>query len=154
VGVIAFRGPQAEVLLPPTTAVEQAEQALRALPTGGRTPLAHALVLARETLSRARRSGPESPALLVVLGDGKANVCLPDAPGDPWQQALAAAADLAAEGVPALVLDTEAGFVRSGRSEDLARALAAECLPLEDLSSDQLLLSVRQRREGRATRHA
>ncbi len=53
VGVIAFRGTRAELLLPPTASIEPAEQALHALPTGGRTPLAHALVLTSETIIRA-----------------------------------------------------------------------------------------------------
>ena len=83
---------------------------------------------------------------MVLLSDGKANVCLPDTQGDPWQQALEAAAELAAEAVPALVLDTEAGFVRAGRAHSLAGALAAECLALEDLSADTLVLKLRQRR--------
>jgi magnesium chelatase subunit D len=144
VGVIAFRGTQADVLLGPTAGVELAEQALRVLPTGGRTPLAHALVLARDTVRRLRRSSPDLPVLLVVLGDGKANVPLPDSPGDPWQQALRAAADLAADHVPALVLDSDAGLVRAGRARDLASALGAEYLALEGLSADALVLKVRQ----------
>ena len=57
-----------------------------------------------------------------------------------------AAAELAAEAVPALVLDMEAGFVRAGRAHSLAGALAAECLALEDLSADTLVLKLRQRR--------
>ncbi|MFK4985819.1 VWA domain-containing protein, partial [Klebsiella pneumoniae] len=48
VALIAFRGQQAELLLPPCNRVEQAERALRELPTGGRTPLAHALALAAD----------------------------------------------------------------------------------------------------------
>ena len=72
---------------------------MQSLPTGGRTPLAHALVLASETIRRACGTG--SPALIpmpVLLTDGKANVALPDRPGDPWQQALEAAGDLAEAG--------------------------------------------------------
>src|SRR5205823_10186408 len=38
VAVIAFRGVAAELLLPPTRGVDVAEQAVRQLPTGGRTP--------------------------------------------------------------------------------------------------------------------
>jgi magnesium chelatase subunit D len=140
---IAFRGPRAEMLLAPTTSVEQAEQALHVLPTGGRTPLAHALVLAAEMLKQRRSA--DAPALLVLLSDGKANVSLPDAPGDPWQQALQAAAALAATGVAALVLDTDAGYIRLGRARELAQALGAEHLALEDLSAETLLLKVRQR---------
>ncbi len=144
VGVIAFRGTAAEVVLAPTAGVEMAEQALRVLPTGGRTPLAHALVLAGEVAGRARRARPELPILLVLLSDGRANVPLPGTTGDPWQQALRAAEELAAAKVPALVLDTDAGFVRLGRVQEVARALSAPCLPLEDLSAESLILKVRQ----------
>ena len=145
VGVIAFRGPNAEILLPPTRGIDRAQEALRILPTGGRTPLAHALVLARETIRQAQRSAPDRLVLLVLLSDGKANVGLPESPGDPWQQSLQAAADLAADGIPALVLDSDAGYVRLGRARQLAEALSAEYLPLEELSAEALILKVRQR---------
>ena len=58
VGLIAFRGRGAELLLPPTNSVDLAEARLRALPTGGRTPLAHGLDLARQTLDRHRATPP------------------------------------------------------------------------------------------------
>jgi magnesium chelatase subunit D len=145
VGVIAFRGPNAEVLLPPTRGIDCAEEALRVLPTGGRTPLAHALVLARTTIRQVQHSAPDRLVLVVLLSDGKANVGLPESSGDPWQQALQAAADLAADGIPALVLDSDAGFVRMGRARQLADALGAEHLPLEELSAETLILKVRQR---------
>jgi magnesium chelatase subunit D len=144
VGVIAFRGTQAEVLLPPTGSVELADRALRELPTGRRTPLAHALVTAGEVFRRSRRVRPEVPTLLVLLSDGKANVSLPETTGDPWEQALLAAQELAKEGLPALVLDADAGFVRIGRAAEVAQALRAECLPLDGLSADALVLKVRQ----------
>jgi len=145
VGVVAFRGPKADTLLPPTNSVDLAERLLRTLSTGGRTPLAHGLVLARDILRRAHRSDPEMLALVVLLTDGKANVPLPDTSGDPWQQALHAAEAVAAEGVGALVLDTELGFVRVGRARALAQAMRAECVALEDLSAENLVLTVKQR---------
>jgi magnesium chelatase subunit D len=145
VGVIAFRGPRAEVLLSPTNRVELAEQSLRELPTGGRTPLAHAFVLAGEVAQQARRAKSELPLLLILLSDGRANVPLPGTTGDPWRQALQAAEALAAEALPALVLDTAEGFVRLERVKEVAQALAAPCLPLEELSADSLLLKVRAR---------
>jgi magnesium chelatase subunit D len=149
IGVIAFRGTQAEVLLSPTGSVELADRALRVLPTGGRTPLAHALAAAGDVFRRSRRARPEVPVLLVLLSDGKANVPLPQTGGDPWQQALQAAQELVAERVPALVLDAEAAFVRVGRAAELAQALGAECLPLEGLSAETLALKVRQHVERR-----
>jgi magnesium chelatase subunit D len=144
VGLIAFRGVAAEVLLPPARSVELAEQALRTLPTGGRTPLAHGLALAHDLLDKARKEHVGLRILLVVLSDGKANVPLPDVPGDAWAQSLEVAARLAAAGTPALVLDSEVGFVRLGRAQQLAQALRAEYLPLDNLSAHDLLLKVGQ----------
>lgn len=149
VGVLAFRGPSAEVLLAPTRGIAVAEETLRVLPTGGRTPLAHALVLARETIQQAQRAAADRTVLLVLLSDGKANVGLPEVSGDPWQQSLRAAAALSGDGVPSLVLDSDAGFIRMGRARELAEALGAEYLPLEELSAETLLLKVRQRLGGR-----
>ena len=140
VAVIAFRGESATLLLPPTRSVDLAEQGLRELPTGGRTPLPHALQLALETLTKADNKA--LPPLLVLLSDGKANVAIGDG-SDPWQETLSLAAVLAGRGVPALVLDTENGYLRLGRARHLAQALGAECLSLEELSAQSLALTIR-----------
>jgi magnesium chelatase subunit D len=143
VAVIAFRGTQSELMLSPTRHVEQAQLSLQELPTGGRTPLAHALQTATEVLARNARSESLTP-LLAVLSDGKANVALSEG-GDPWQQSLAIAAKLAEQGIPALVLDTEQGFVKMGRARELADALRAEHLPLDGFTSDDLIMTIRER---------
>ncbi|PHV05272.1 magnesium chelatase [Janthinobacterium sp. BJB412] len=141
VAVISFRGQSAQLLLAPTRSVERAEQGLSQLPTGGRTPLPHAMQLALETLERG---ADHAPPLLVLLTDGKANVALAEG-GDPWRETLAMAELLAERGVPALVLDTETGYLKLGRAAQLAQALGAECLTLEQLSSDNLVLTIRAR---------
>ncbi|MDO9424986.1 MAG: magnesium chelatase subunit D family protein [Methylobacter sp.] len=137
VAVISFRGESAQLLLSPTRSVDLAEQNLRELPTGGRTPLPHALSVALETLEKTAM-----PPLLVLLSDGKANVALHDG-NDPWQESLRFAELLAERGVPALVLDTETGYLRLGKARQLAQALGAECLTLEELSAENLALTVR-----------
>jgi len=142
VAVIVFRGDAAALLLTPTRSVDRAEQGLRELPTGGRTPLPHALQLALQTLQQADANG--APPLLVLLTDGKANVALSDG-GDPWRETLVLAELLAVRSVPALVLDTETGYLRLGRAAQLAQALGAECLTLEQLSAENLALTIRAR---------
>ncbi|MCK9202418.1 MAG: putative cobaltochelatase [Gallionella sp.] len=137
VAVISFRGESAQLLLPPTRSVDLAEQNLRELPTGGRTPLPHALSLTLETLEKTAM-----PPLLVLLSDGKANVALNDG-NDPWQESLRFAELLAERGIPALVLDTETGYLRLGRARQLAQALGAEYLTLEELSAENLALTIR-----------
>jgi magnesium chelatase subunit D len=140
VAVIAFRGQSAQLQLAPTRSVERAEQGLRELPTGGRTPLPHALKLALETVS-ARVAG-SAPPLLVLLTDGKANVAL-EGGADPWRETLAFAALLMEAAVPALVIDTETGYLKLGRAAHLAQAMGAECLTLAQLSSENLVLTIR-----------
>lgn len=142
VAVISFRGESAHLLLSPTRSVDLAEQGLRELPTGGRTPLPHALQLALETLGRTD-NGCMLP-LLVLLTDGKANIPVRDR-GDPWKETLEIAGMIAEHGTPALVLDTEAGYMRLGKASQLATALGAECLTLEDLSAENLTLTIRER---------
>ncbi len=137
VAVIGFSGKSAQLLLSPTRSVDLAEQNLRELPTGGRTPLPHALSLALETLEKTAM-----PPLLVLLSDGRANVAL-HVGNDPWQESLRFAGLLAERGVPALVLDTESGYLRLGRARQLAQALGAEYLTLEELSAENLALTVR-----------
>lgn len=144
VGVIAFRGLKAEVLLEPTRSVELAEKQLQRLPTGGRTPLAHALDLTYNTVQRIRRHEPEQAILLIVLSDGKANVPLPDSQGDAWLQTEQVASQLAGLALPTLFLDTDTGHVRVGRGKELGEILKADYLPLEELSADGLVHTIRQ----------
>jgi len=153
VGVIAFRGAEAKLLLPPTRSVDAAERQLRELPTGGRTPLAHALQLAGDVLTRVSGVSRGEP-LLIILSDGHANVGIegPEDQHDPWRQSLECARRLAEKGLAALVLDTEVGFVRMGRAQELAAALGAQCLNLEELTADTLTLTIRSRLQGTSQR--
>ena len=147
VGVIAFRGIKAEVLLEPTKSVELAEKQLQRLPTGGRTPLAHALSLTYNTIRRVRNE-PDQSILLIVLSDGKANVPLPESGGDAWIQTEQAAGQLAKLELPTLMLDTDSGsLVRVGRGKELAHLLRADYMELDDLSSDGLIHTIRQAAE-------
>ncbi len=118
VAIIAFRGTEAQVLLEPSSALQEATTALEYLPTGGRTPLAHALNLARNYLTPA--------TALILLTDGRANVPLET--GDAWQDALDIAGQIKSS---ALVIDTETSSERLGRSHTLAEALNAEYVQLE-----------------------
>jgi magnesium chelatase subunit D len=140
VAVVAFRGLEAHVLLPPTRSVAVAEQALRALPTGGRTPLPHALQLAAQLLAQADYTQGLQP-LLVLLSDGKANVPLPGG-GDAGLQTQQLAGQLRARNVPTLVLDTDNSYLRLGKAEALAAALGAQYLPLDELSAAALTTAI------------
>ena len=57
--VIACRGAESQVLVEPTSSREDADRALEYLPTGGRTPLAHAFEVAAPLRDGSRGRGPD-----------------------------------------------------------------------------------------------
>jgi magnesium chelatase subunit D len=124
VAMIVFRGTAAQVVLEPTRILQEAMIVLEYLPTGGRTPMAHALDLARSFITPA--------TLLILLTDGRANVPLRN--GDPWQEALEVASQLHC---PALVIDTEIAAQPLGQSRKLADALGARYVGLENLAESE-----------------
>ncbi|GAA3461853.1 putative cobaltochelatase [Saccharothrix longispora] len=144
VGVVTFRGREAVVALPPTNSVDAAAARLRALRTGGRTPLADGLLRARRVLEVERVRDPRRRPLLVLLTDGRATAS--GTGGDPVRDALRAAALLASDGVASVVVDCESGHVRLGLAARVAGALEAACLRLEELSADQVAGVVRAAR--------
>jgi magnesium chelatase subunit D len=144
VGVVTFRGTEAQVALPPTSSVDAAVARLRKLRTGGRTPLADGLLRAHKVLAVERLRDPRRRPLLVVVTDGRATSARPG--HDPVQDALKAAAMLAADGIAAVVVDCEHGPVRLGLADKLATALDGVCLRLEQLSAEQVAGVVRATR--------
>ena len=143
VGLIAFRGRGAEVLLPPTSSVEAAAARLAALPTGGRTPLAAGLVRAHEVLRAERLRDPQRRPLLVLVTDGRAT-----GGPDPVGDAHRAAALLASARVASVVLDCENGPVRLGLATGLAAALGGVVLPPAELAAGPLADTVRTLRRA------
>ncbi len=137
VGLISFRGEAAQVLLPPSSGVELAASRLEDLPTGGRTPLAAGLTKAAEVLQREGRRDGERRPILVLLTDGRATAG-PDPRG--------AAAGLRLFGGASFVVDTEEGHVRLGMAAEVAGAMGARCLRLEELRAESLVELVERRR--------
>jgi magnesium chelatase subunit D len=140
VALMVFRAEGTDLVLPFTRRISSIEQALIDVPTGGRTPLARAL------LDATRLMQTREPALLVLLTDGRANVSLDG--GDPWEEALAACAPLQAACAGALVIDCEPGPIVLGRARVLAQALGAECIALDALDATALTLRIHGRLES------
>jgi magnesium chelatase subunit D len=86
--IVAFRGAQAQLLLPMTRSLVRAKRAMTGLPGGGGTPLALALKMACEQATQLHRQGVTP--ILVVLSDGRANVTLQGLGGRAQAQAEAA----------------------------------------------------------------
>ncbi|WP_273283734.1 magnesium chelatase subunit D [Methylibium petroleiphilum] len=141
VAVLAFRGSKAELLLPPTRSLVRAKRSLAGLPGGGGTPLAAGIEAALALAEAVRRRG-ETP-VVVLLTDGRANIARDGEPGRTraGEDALAAAMQLQAAGVTALLLDT------SPQPQPMARQLAAQMgaayLPLPHAGAAELSQAVR-----------
>ena len=152
VGLIAFRGTGAALLLPPTGSVEMAQWCLQEMPTGGRTPLARALYVAMETLETERLKDRDVLPLLVLLSDGRANVSLSGdqltqlAAGDTESQNLART--IAEAKIPAVVVDTEQDFIKLGLAFGISEAMSARYIKLDDLAADSLAEAVRRELPG------
>jgi magnesium chelatase subunit D len=141
VGVIAFRGKGAQLLLPPTRSLVRAKRSLAELPGGGGTPLASGLQAALATALQVRRSG--AVPVVVLLTDGRANVALDGAPGRAQAEAdaLQLAKQLRAARLGALVVDTSPQPSPSARA--LAQAMGAPYRTLPHAGAAELSAAVR-----------
>jgi magnesium chelatase subunit D len=148
VALIAFRGQQAQVLLPPSTSVDRAKRELDVLPTGGGTPLAHALLSAWQLAKGARSKGVQQTSL-VLLTDGRGNIPL-NATQPATRETLRAEVDqistlIAADGVASVVIDTQSNHVSRGEAGKLAAALGGRYVYLPNARADQIVQSIGSR---------
>ncbi len=141
VALIAFRGRQAELLLPPTRSLTAAKRRLAGLPGGGGTPLASALDAATALVDAITRRGM-SPTV-VLMTDGRANVARDGSGGRERAQAdaLQSAGQLALTQAPLLLIDTSNKPQRE--AAELAQAMRARYLPLPHAGSARLADTVR-----------
>ncbi len=150
VAVIAFRGANAEVLLPPTRSLVRAKRSLAGLPGGGGTPLAAGIAAAHTLAGAVRRRG--ATPVVVLLTDGRANIARDGTPGRAraGDDAMAASRQMRLEGFATLVLDTSPQAQEPARQ--LAAALGARYLPLPHAGAELLSQAVRAAGAGAAER--
>ena len=137
VALISFRRNAADLLLAPTRSVELAKQLVDALPTGGATPIAAAVMQAIEVARHARLRGT-SQAMLMLLTDGRSNVGLYDEAAADRMARVTALQDelrhlgarLQAENIASVVIDTKSRFVSNGEGLKLAETLGGRYLYL------------------------
>jgi magnesium chelatase subunit D len=152
VGLIAFRGRQAQVLLAPSQSVERAKRELDVLPTGGGTPLASALLTAWQMARQARERGI-AQATLVLMTDGRGNVPLQVENGEAPSAAQAQKAQIQAElqklaalicadRINAVVIDTQANYLSRGEAPKLAEWLGGRYVYLPNAKAEQIAKAV------------
>ena len=136
VGIVAFRGRDARVLLPLTRSIDLARRRLARILTGGTTPLAAGLELAWRVLQEEQRREKDALQYLILLTDGRANVG--NRASSPEEAALRMASLIGRSGIRCMVLDTESKYLSVGLAQELAARMNAGYESLPNLSGAQV----------------
>ena len=118
--------------MPPTDSVELAGKLLEDMPTGGKTPLADALLNTHQVIRVELAKDPGLTPLIVIMTDGRPNIPLTEGV-DPWREVLKMAAHLALDRrLKWLLVDTDNGHYNDYKlTHDLAKNLDAPRITLE-----------------------
>lgn len=141
IGLIAFKGQSAELLLPPTSSVELANKYLKELPTGGKTPLPHGLSKGYEIIQSEIKCEPDTCPFIILISDGKANVSMQGR--SAMEETKRIASQFKMDGIQSTVIDTETGAIKFGFARQISDALGAKYLKLEELKSDSIVDAVK-----------
>jgi magnesium chelatase subunit D len=146
--IVAFRGAQAQLLLPATRSLVRAKRAMTGLPGGGGTPLALALKMAHEQAALLQRQGVTP--ILVVLSDGRANVTLQGLGGRAQAQADAQnwGQQWHSTGHRALWIDTS--MQPDAQAKQLAVTMGASYLPMPQVQAQRMAHAMDSLRTGPA----
>jgi len=145
VALVAFRGREADIVLPPTRSTARARRALAGMPGGGGTPIASGLDAALAVADQARRRG-QTP-LIVVMTDGRANIGRDGQPGrgPAMRDALDAAKRIRLANVAALAIDSSPPTGRGDApTRALAEAMSSRYLKLPLANAAQVNAAVRR----------
>jgi magnesium chelatase subunit D len=140
IGMVAFKGKDAEVILPPCSSVDLAQRCLQELPTGGKTPLSAGLFRGLQLLQGETRKDAETKLMMVLVSDGRANVGMGGKIRDELMEISERTKQL---GVHTIVIDTEAvdpSFMdmRLGYCQEIAQTIGGRYYPISGFSSDSL----------------
>ena len=141
VGMVAFKGEKAELILGITRSVDLAHKKLEQLPTGGKTPLSLGIHRGYEVLKAQMKKDPNTIPVMVLVSDGRGNVSFQEE--DPHCETLKAARKVASEGIQAIVIDTEQDYIKLHLAEEIAKHMEASYYKIEDIQAEEIFSLVR-----------
>ena len=106
VAMVAFKGKDGHILLPPTSGVELAKKMLVNLPTGGKTPLAAGIMKSLSLIKNEKRKDPTVVPMLVLISDGRSNISIVEG-ADPMGEIEKLGTMAQEEGIHSIVIDSE-----------------------------------------------
>ncbi len=137
VSLVAFRGNEAEIVLPLSSSVDLAYKQLGEMPTGGKTPLAFGLMKGYEVLINEKKKRKEIIPLLILISDGRANIGYGKNIKD---ELISIATQLKEECIHTVIIDTETpkrSFInfQLGYCREIAESSGGAYYSLSDLTS-------------------
>ncbi len=142
VGLITFRGNEAEVILNPTRSIDLAVNRLQKIQTGGKTPLALGVKTTVDFIKSKKAKDNNIVPIVVIISDGRGNVSMFGKKIITEIEEISKAASK--ENVDFVVLDTETGFLKLGLAKKMADQLGALYLRIEDLREGELVDAIKQ----------
>jgi len=127
VALIAFRGSEAELILPPTSSVETAQEKLKELPTGGKTPLSQGIVECLKLIEKQRSKN--SSAQIVLISDGRGNLPIK---GSLREDLLWLGEETKGKGIRVVVINTGRRSHDLGHLKEFAEATSGDHFFLEE----------------------
>ena len=142
--LIAFGGPTATLVLPPTSSLATAESALEHLPAGGATPFADSLLRAWQLIRSERLKNPRVRPILVIISDGEANVPI-SAGSEPLEELESLAEKFVHDQIPAVFIDAAPQKKGGSEMQRIAGMMQASYLATSDFSPSSILKAIHAR---------
>lgn len=131
VGMIAFRGISAEIVLPFTKSIAMAKKKLSDIKTGGKTPLSISIKKSLDVIEKENAKFKENQKVIIFFTDGRANISMSG--NDPFEEAVSFARKFRKMDVRTLVVDTDPTWISYPYAKDLAKEMGAEYYKLSDI---------------------
>ncbi|MCD4843975.1 MAG: putative cobaltochelatase [Methanosarcinales archaeon] len=144
IGMVAFKGNDADVLLPLCSSVDLAFERLKELPTGGKTPLSAGLSNGLNLLLGEKRKNEETIPIMVLISDGRANVPVHSGESvDIKNEVLEIAEEARSAGIHVIIIDTESvsgSFIKMqlGYCKEIAQRAGGRYFSIDHLSPGQV----------------
>ncbi|MCX7770118.1 MAG: VWA domain-containing protein [Proteobacteria bacterium] len=131
VGMITFRGLNADIVLPFTKSMNLARKKLVDIKTGGKTPLSFSIKRSIDVIKKESIKFKDNQKVVIFFTDGRANISMGS--GDPFEEALLFAKELRNKDIKKIVIDTDPTWISYPYAKDLAKEMEAEYYKLSDV---------------------
>ena len=141
--LVAFRGNDAQVLLPPTRSVDRGVRLLETMAVGGRTPLNHGISKGMQVIQSELKKNPGILPYMIMITDGKGNVSI-DQSMKPKQELMEISEKVRAfSHINTMVLDIERkGAMSFGIAKEMALRMGANYQKIETLNQGTIISAI------------